>query len=353
MAVIYEEALKKNLSSGELYPVYILFGEDAYLKKFYLDKISGSIADSDDVFNYCKFTGQCDLQSVYDAVMQLPFMSDRKCVILNDYDFSACSEKDLARLLEILKEVPSEVTLIMYFDAVETDPKSSNKFKKLIAAAEKSGGAAVCLNHRTRAQLIKMLCDGAAKRKCRLDSVVAGYLVETAGEDINLLKNELEKLCAYSKGEPLTKADVDLVCTKTVEANIYRLSDYILACNSTEALKVLDELFFMRVEPMAMLYTISGVFIDTYRAHCARQQSKEKKDVVSAFSYAKNREFLVENGFKALRKLDGKRLNLCLKALTAADKSLKSFGNDARVILEELIVKLIYIIGTGDSLDKN
>lgn len=351
MAVIFEEALKKNISSGNLMPVYILFGEDAYLKTLYLEKISRSIAEPDDVFNFCKFTGQCDLQAVYDAVMQLPFMSDRKCVILNDFDFLGCSQKDFDRLISLLGEVPPEVTVIMYFDSVETDHKKGGKFKKLISAAEKTGGCATLLNHRSHSQLVKMLCDGAAKRKCRLDSSVASYLVDMAGEDINLLKNELEKLCAYVGEGVATKAHIDLVCTKTVEANIYKLTDYILACNSTEALKTLDELFFMRIEPMAVLYTISGVFVDMYRVYCGRQQSKTKADIVSTFGYAKNKEFLVDNAGKNLRRFDYKKLNLCLKTLTAADKSLKSFGNEPRNILEQLIVKLIYIIATGESLD--
>ena len=90
MAIVLEEALKESLKTGKLLPVYILVGEDAYLKTLYLNKISKSIADKDDIFNYSKFSGQCNLQDVYDSVMQMPMMSDRKCVILNDYDFKQC-----------------------------------------------------------------------------------------------------------------------------------------------------------------------------------------------------------------------------------------------------------------------
>lgn len=350
MAVIYEDALKKNIASGKLLPVYLLFGEDAFLKTTYLNKISRSIAEPEDVFNYCKFTGQCDLQAVYDAAMQLPFMSDRKCIILNDYDFEHCSKTDFDRLVELIGEVPAEVTLIMYFDSVETDHKKGTKFKKLITATEKAGGAAVLLNHRSRAELVKMLSDGAAKRKCRLDSSVAGYLVETAGDDINLLRNELDKLCFFVGEGTVTKNHVDEVCTKTVEANVYRLSDFILTCNSTEALKILDELFFTRLEPMIILHTVSGVFVDIYRVYCARQQGLKAADISKIFGY-KGREFLLDKAAKNLQKFDFKKLSLCLKALTKADKDLKSFGNDSRSVLEQLTVKLIYIIAKGEALD--
>ena len=51
MAIIFEEQLKISLKRDGLLPVYILFGEDAYLKGMYLNKISKSIADEDDIFN--------------------------------------------------------------------------------------------------------------------------------------------------------------------------------------------------------------------------------------------------------------------------------------------------------------
>ncbi|MBQ6847679.1 MAG: DNA polymerase III subunit delta [Clostridia bacterium] len=351
MAVIFEESLKKSLKSDGLLPVYILFGEDAYLKTHYLNKISKSIADSDDVFNYSKFVTGCDLQGVYDAVMQMPMMSDRKCVILNDYDFEHCSKAEFDRLTELISAVPKECTLILYFDSMETDHKKGAKFKNLISACEKNGGVAVCLNHRGKSELVKMLCDGAAKRGCKMDFSTGNYLVETAGEDINLLSSELTKLCAFVREGVITKADIDEVCTKTAEADIFKLSDFILSQNSTEALKMLDELFFMRTEPMSVLYTVSGVFTDMYRVFCAKAQSLPLSNVIKSFGYPKNKEFLVEKASKNLRKMDFEKLQLCLETLVSTDRKLKSFSSNQRGILEEMIIKLIYIIGEGKSLD--
>lgn len=350
MAIANEDALKKSLAAGKLQSVYLLFGEDAYLKTAYLNKISHLIAEPDDVFNYSKFTGKLDLQSVYDAVMQLPFMADRKCVIINDYDFKDVSDKEFERLLSLLGDIPEETTLIMYFDGIAVDTKQA-RFKKLVIATEKSGGFAVEFKHRSAAELVKMLCDGAAKRHCKMDRVVGSYLVETVGEDINLLRNELEKLCAYVGQGAVTKEHIDLICTKTVEANLFQLSDFILNCDSTNALKLLDELLFMHIEPMPVLYTISGVFVDIYRVSCARLQGKTNDDVIKSFKYPANKHFLVRKAAQNLNKFDVKKITLCLDALVRADKDLKSFGLDSRTVLEQLIIKLIYIIAKGESID--
>ena len=351
MAIAFEDALKKNIASGQFLPVYVLFGDDGYLKKNYADKISRKIADPDDIFAYSKFTADCDLQDVYDAVMQLPITTDKKCVVLHDYDFEHASKTDLDRLTALLSDMPDTAVLILRFDSVEFDVKKSSKFKKIVASAEKSGGMAFQLDHRKMPELIKMLSDGASKRGCRMDQSVARYLIETAGDDINLLRNELHKLCFFMGSGTITKEIVDKVCIKTVEASVYNLSKHILACDVPAALSTLDELFYMRIEPMIILYTISGVYVDMFRMYSAKAAGKTAKDVAGVFGY-KGREFLLEKAANNQRKFDFKRLKLSLEALTSADKALKSFGADSRIILEQLIIRLIYIIVKGESVDK-
>lgn len=349
MAVIFEEALKQSLKRG-LLPVYILFGEDAYLKMKYLKQISSAIAEEDDVFNYAKFSGNCDLQELYDAVMQMPLMNDRKCVILNDFDYLHCDPTALERLTEIVSTVPSETTLILYFDGIEVDHKKNAKFKKLMTACEKNKGVAVQLNHLTRSGLVKMLSDGANKRGCKMDSSAAGYLVDTAGEDINLLRNELDKLCAFVGEGTISKEHIDAVCTKTVEANIYNLADFIINCKSTEALNLLDDMFFTKIEPIAVLYNVAGVFNDMYRVYSAKAKNIPLSQVAETFGYG-NRAFVLEKAERKLRGLDHNKLSLCLETLLKTDTLIKTFGANQRAVIEEMVVKLIYIISRGEALD--
>lgn len=350
MAIVYEDTLKKNISSAKLAPVYVLFGEDGYLKKNYTEKIAEKIVDKDDIFNYQRFGNNCDLQEVYDSVSQLPMMSDKKCVILTDYDFEHCSKQDLEKLYALISDTNDTSVLIVLFDNIEIDYKKSAKFKKIVACAEKGGGMAVLLNHRREAELVKMLTDGAAKRGCRFESSAARYLIETAGNDINTLKNELEKLCNYIPNGNITKSTVDLVCIKTVEASVYNLSKQIIDCNIEASLKTLDELFFMRIEPVIILHTISSAYVDMYRIYSGKKSGKSISAIADMFGY-KGREFVLDRANKDLSKFNFKKLAFSFEALLQADKLLKSFGNDTRIVLEQLIVRLVYIIVKGVAID--
>ncbi len=351
MAIVFESAIKKDIAEKQLAPVYILFGDDGFLKKTYIDKISRLIAEPDDVFNYCKFTADCDLQEVYDAAMQLPMMADKKFILLDDYDFEDCSKSELDRLYSLLSDMPDTAVLVYRIESVEFDLKKSVKFKGLVAAAEKSGGKAVNLNHRTVPELIKMLSNGAAKRGLKMDSAVAKYLIETAGDDINLLSNELIKVCAFKKEGVITKETIDLVCSKTVEASIYNLSKYIMNSDSTAALSLLDELLFMRIAPMSIFYNISSAFVDMLRVYAAKNEGVAIPEIAEKFAYG-SKKFLLETAERNLRKFDFKKLSLSFDEIIKADMALKSFKANERVILEELIIRLIYIIEKGESVDK-
>lgn len=350
MAVINEDTFKNQLKAGKLAPVYIIFGDDGYLKKMYVDKISKMTADKDDIFNYSKFGSDCDLQEVYDALSQLPVLADKKCIILCDYDFEHCSKNDFDKLCLLAKDGNDTAVLIIWFDSIEVDAKKSSKFKKLASAAEKCGGAAVLLNHRRTPELVKMLTDGALKRGCKMEPAAARYLVETAGEDINTLVNELDKLCFFLPSGCITKQGVDYVCVKTPEASVYNLSKQILAKNAEMALKTLDELFFMRLEPMMILYTVSSVYVDMYRLFVCRKSGKNIKDAAEIFGY-KGREFVLERAARDLSGFDFNRLALSFDALIDADRRLKSFGADERIILEQLTIRLIYIAAKGETVD--
>ena len=45
-------------------------------------------------------------------------------------------------------------------------------------------------------------------------------------------------------------------------------------------------------------------------------------------------------------------LGLCLSELLSADNKLKSTSVNERVIIEELMVKLVYIMSEGEQIDK-
>ena len=327
-----------------------MFGEDGFLKKQYADKLCRTAAEPDDVFNTFKFEGDCELQGVYDALSQLPIMADKKCVLLSDYDFEHCGKSDFDRLTELLSSGTDTALFLLWFNAVDVDAKKSARFKKLVSAAEKSGGYAVRLDHRKSQDLVKTVTDGAKKRGCTMEAAVARYLIETVGDDLFALQNELDKLCAFAPGAGRQKEDVDYVCIKTPEARIYQLATYITDQKADLAYAALDELFFYRYDALSILTVISGFYVDLYRVYAAKIAGQPLSETAKVFGY-KGREFVLERAGRTLSKFNFKKLLLSFEALIEADKKCKSAGANDRVILEQMIVRLIYIVAKGEKID--
>lgn len=352
MAVCYENMLKSSLSRGNLLNTYFIFGNDAYLKKMYVDKIIDKVTGRDDVFNFVQFENGCNLQEVFDAQTQFPLMADKKCVVICDYDFEHCGKSDFEKLTDLLKNPVDTTVLIFWCNNLEFEFKKNDKAKKLAAAAEAGGGMAVQIDHRGLSDLKKMLTDGAAARGAKMDAATAAYLIENCGEDINILKSELEKICAYIGKGTITRDVIEKVSVKSVEASVYNLSKEIFAHNISGAMRLLDELFYMRIEPAVILHSISSAFVDIARVCAALKQGVRPADIAKDFGYG-NREFVLTRAADNARNLDDTKISLCLDEIVTADSTLKSFNANERTVIEQLVVKLVYVLLKGEKIDKD
>lgn len=348
MPIIFEDELRRDISSCKFSPIYLIYGDDSYLKNYYKDTLAKKASDGDPFFNQQKFEGEIDLQEVFDAVNQFPIMADRKSVVVSDFDFT---KGDFDRFLDLIANANDSCVLIICFNSVNFDSKKGNKEKKIVSAVEKAGGKCAEINHRSTTALVKMLSDAAKKRGCTLGEIAARYLIEVSGTDLSTLKNELDKLCAYVGSGDITKDVIEQITVKSIDASVYEYVKCILAGDVSTALKLLDDMFFMHVEPIVILSVMASSYLDIYRAYTANISGISKTDIISDFKYPKNKTFLIDRAVNMLKKFNGDKLHLSIKAIADSDKTLKSYAADPHIVLEQLTVKLIYIITKGESVD--
>ncbi len=344
-----EKALKTSLDSGALCSVYVILGNDGFLKKQAVDRIIKASVGDDDL-NLLRFEATSDLQDVYDELNGFPVMAERKCVILSDFDIENSGKNDFERLLSLAGDRYETSVFVIYFDTVAIDLKKSDRIKKLIEAAESVGGISALLDHRTRDELVRSLCSSAKKQGCLLTPQNAGYLIDTCSTETQILINELAKLCSYADGSQITRDMIDRVSVKSVEASVYDLSARIIAGNTAGAMSLLDDLLFMKVAPEIIVFNISSAFVDMFRVAAAKDNGLRPDQIATDFKM-KGREFVLRRAGDNLRRYDYKKLDLSFSALIDADRKIKSYSSNERIVMEQLIIKLIYIMKTGEALD--
>ncbi len=339
MAEIGEAQLKKQIKENSFENAYLIYGEESYLKEYYVSQLREKIVDKTfESFNYHFFDGKdISLDEILKDAQMLPMMSEYNLVVVRDYPVDK-TQSDVKLLEEYLSDCPDTTVFVLWYDALEPDVKSA-KFRKIIKALSLAG-AVVNMQKRSEGDVAKLLVSGAKKRGALLDINNAKYLISVSGNDMKNLLNELDKLSYYVKGGEITKDIIDNMATKCLQARIYDLSKYVVSGNSDKAYEVLDTLFAMKEEPVIILSAISSVYVDMYRVKCAKTAGFSYDDVAKHYNY-RGREFALRNATRDCASLSEKQLAVSLDEITDTDIKMKSTAVDKKLLIEELIVKLI------------
>lgn len=341
MAKIGETQLKAQIKSGEYENAYLIYGEGSYLKDFYVNLMKKKIVDpAFETFNFHQYEGKdSTLDDILKDAQMLPMMGGYNFVLVRDYQLEK-SKNDIKQIEEYLSDAPDTTVIIFLYNAVSPDVKSAS-FKKIISAFDKAG-AVVNLEKRSESDVVKLLVSGAKKRGSSISSANASYLISVSGNDMTVLLNELDKLSNFASGGEITKDIIDNMATKCLQARVYDLSKAVVGGNSDNAYTVLNSLFSMKEDPILMTAVIGGVYVDMYRVKCAKTAGCSFDDVAKHYNY-KGREFALRNASRDCAALTELQLRQSLDEIIETDVKLKSTATDKKLLVEELIAKLILI----------
>lgn len=339
MGRIDESKLKEQIKSEAFSKAYFIYGDESYLKEFYVDRLVKKLVSGPlEVFNLHRYDGKQEtLDNILKDADLLPMMGGCNLILSRDYPFDK-SEKDCKEIKEYLKDIPDTTVLIFWYDSVAPDIKKSGRWKGIEAAFAKYGDS-VELGQKSEAELVKMLISGCKKRGAQLDRNNARYLLSVSGSDIKTLLNEVQKLSAYACGGEITKKIIDDLAVRSLQARVYDLSNAVVRGNYDKAYTVLDSLFAAKEDPVKVLSAISGCFVDMYRVKCAKIDGKPYEDVADYYNYS-GRAFALKNAARDCASLSFNQLRKSIDIIMAADNALKSTSANSRLILEEMLVKL-------------
>ncbi|MBR6940897.1 MAG: DNA polymerase III subunit delta [Clostridia bacterium] len=337
MSALTEDALKEKIKSSP-FGAYLLYGEETFLVKVYTDKlVKASVGDAFSDFNLRVFENDdCDLNEIYDSALAVPMMAEGKCVLVRNYPAAEAEDSDLALLKELLADNPPDNCLIFSYPALQPSASEIGEIVKLF----NEKGIVVKFGKKQMSDLVKIVESGAKKRGKTFERGVAEYMVSCVGNDLNLLGNELEKVCAYC-GETVRRGDVDAVCIKTLEAKVFDMVGELVNGNFDKAFRMLSNLFAKREDEYMILGALISQYTDIYRAKAAVKNSKNAVEVAAAYpSLYKGKDFKLKRSVRPASTMTFEQLDSCLEILADADRALKSTQQDKKQVLEYTLVRL-------------
>ena len=336
MALIDEAEVRRQIKDGTLGRLYVVCGGEGYLKQHYAARLcEAAVDDAFRDFNFHRFEGKdLDLDTLAQATEAVPLLGGRTCVLVRDFPLEAANgDKDF---MKFLQELPEYVVLVFWMDTQDFHPK---KYKALADAINAAGHIAQ-FNAPDETQTLRIIAAGAKNRGCSIDRAAAQYFIESVGGDLNLLQNELDKLCAYAGGGNVTREQIDAVCVKSLDAKSFDMVKAVSAGNGTLALRLLDELFRQKVAPQMLLGSLIANYVDIYRAFIALQSGKSAEAPANLFDY-KGKAFRLQNAGRMARGMRLPQVKRCLELLAQADRRLKNTGMEDRLVMEQCVVGLL------------
>lgn len=341
-----EQSIKKHIKDGNRASLYFIYGDESYLSVFYANSLASSITDTSGMsFNYYYFDSETvSFDSVYEACETLPVMSDRVCIFVKDFNFVKASADELKEYTDYFEKLPDTATLIFLMSSVEVDVKQNPKWKTIIDTVNKYG-IVFSLAKRSDNAVADLLVRSAGKRGSSITKENAEYFISVVGNEMNVLLNEFDKICAYAFGKEITKELIDEIAVKSVEASVFDLTTAINSGKSDRAFEILSQLIKEKTEPTVIIGTLAFGYVDIYRAKAAQKQRVGYSEYLKAFTSYKGKSFRLEKAAKSAEKLSMKQIKELLDAVSESDIKIKSFSTNNNIILEELLAKLLFIAG--------
>jgi DNA polymerase-3 subunit delta len=255
--------LKKDLKDGSIRNLYIFYGSEEYLKKYYMNAIEKSIlSDELKSLNKIVFEGKVEIGKIVDACETFPVFSEKKLVIVKNsalFKPSKGGSKNSKNknknegLVNFLQQIPEYVCLIFYEEEIDKRIKPVN--------VAKDRGLVVEFPYQKPAELVKWVIKVFKSYNKVIDPVTASQLVENSELGMNEILNEINKVVLYL-GDSLkvTSQDIDRVCTRTVKGRIFDLTDAIATKNRSGALKLLGDMIVLKEPLPKIIYMISKQF---------------------------------------------------------------------------------------------
>ena len=90
--------IQADIKSGNFKQVYLLYGEEAYLKQQYKQNLVKALNPDGDTMNFNHYEGKgIDVKQLIDLCETMPFFAERRVVLLEDTGFfkNKCEERQI------------------------------------------------------------------------------------------------------------------------------------------------------------------------------------------------------------------------------------------------------------------
>ena len=333
----------KDLTVHTLPPILVLTGEDVgqfeWLKKDILQKIAYDPSD----LNYSYF----DMKETSYAVVELdlvslPFFADEKIVILDHLlDLTTAKKRVLTdedlKQFESYLEMPSESTKLVMFAEGKLDSK--RRLVKLLKREAQIVEAATPKDHNLKRYFVSQ----AQELGLKFVGDALDQLLLKSGYDFGELQKNLALLQAYKEDGQITLEDVEEAVPKTLQDNIFDLTQMILKRQIDQASNLVKDLRLQGEDEIKLIAIMLGQFRLFTQVKILSEEGQPESQIVTSLSDLSGRKinpYQVKFALRDSRRLSLPFLKQAMITLIETDYAIKSGKYDKDYLFDLALLKV-------------
>lgn len=321
------QRLNEDIKSGQFKQMYLLYGEEAYLRKQYKDRLKTALIADGDTMNYSYFEGkEVSVGAVIDLAETLPFFADRRVIVIeNSGLFKSGGEK--------MAEYLAEPAQTVYFVFVETEIDKRSKLFKTVS----SGGAVVEFPVQNELTLKKWILGMIKKEEKQITENALNYFLEQTGTDMENIRKELEKLICYCMDkEAITEQEIEDICIHRVSNHVFDMVNAIADKQQKKALNLYYDLLALKEPAMRILFLIARQFNMLLQVKELKSKGYDNKGIGEKVGLP---PFIAGKYVTQAAKFKSTDLRKALEACVEAEEAVKTGRMNDVMSVELLIVR--------------
>ncbi|MGN1030714.1 MAG: DNA polymerase III subunit delta [Butyricicoccaceae bacterium] len=330
------QQLKNDLKNNTIGQLYLIGGEETYLKQHYLKELTEQTVDETfRDFNYDEFEGtRVTPEQLTNAVESYPAMAERRMVVVKDFDVFKPPAVWKEPLADILADLPEYICLVFYYDTIALKPDKRTKLYTQISKI----GCIADFSQLAPHDLIPWIRRHAKAQGKDITNENCEYMLFLCGTSMTNLMTEISKACAHSATNEVTRINIDAVCSKVLDAVVFDLTDAIADRRFDRAMLLVNDLIAQKNEPIVLLSTVSRHLQRLYLSKLASQERGGEKELMQLLGTKS--PYYVRKMMDAARRMDRDWLRSAVLCCGEADAAMKTAGADRQKVLELLLLRM-------------
>lgn len=317
--------------------LYLVYGKNRVRIDETVNKLTKDYLETVDDFNRIVFDYiETEVEHIIEECITLPFLSDRKVVIVKDAFLFTAEKKrtsvnqNIDKMIQYIEDKEDDTLLIFVTSAEKLDNR-----KKITKLIKKQGKIIECEEMNER-ELVQYINDAVKSEGLTIRNDAVNELLNRTGVNYTIVKNELEKLMLFVD-DIITVEDVNIIVSKSLEANVFSLTDFILKDQKQEAVNVFRDLILQKEEPIKLLGLISSQFRLYYQTKILMNEGMRQDEISSRL---KVHPYRVKLAMSQVNQYPLETLLQKMVLIRDMDYELKSTYLDSESLFEVFISKI-------------